>query len=202
MRVVSAAATIEAPIPVNKPTLGGTPVVGSTLTCTTGGFLNTPTSTQVQWLRAGTVISGAGTSSYVPVAADLGRQVQCKYIATNAAGSAEATSDGLVIVNPSTPGPAGPAGAKGDTPSVRVTCDLSVDGKTITCTITAVPPTNASAKLTGTARLAGCAKSTTKTGKGKVTMRLHSSKRLKKAPKVVLRIASGKSKTSLTVKAK
>ena len=33
-------------------------------------------------------------------------------------------------------------------------------------------------------------------------MRLHSSKRLKKAPKVVLRIASGKAKTNLTVKAK
>jgi len=63
-------------------------------------------------------------------------------------------------------------------------------------------PTNASAKLTGTARLAGSSKSTTKTGKGKVTMRLHSSKRLKKAPKVVLKIASGKTKTSLTVKAK
>ena len=42
----------------------------------------------------------------------------------------------------------------------------------------------------------------TRTGKGKVTMRLHSSKRLKKAPKVVLRIASGKAKTNLTVKAK
>jgi hypothetical protein len=35
-----------------------------------------------------------------------------------------------------------------------------------------------------------------------VTMRLHSSKRLKKAPKVVLKIASGKAKTSITVKAK
>ena len=99
-------------------------------------------------------------------------------------------------------GPKGDKGDKGDSPNVRVTCDLSADGKTITCTITAIPPTNASAKLTGTARLSGSRKSTTRTGKGKVTMRLHSSKRLKKAPKVVLRIASGKAKTSLTVKAK
>jgi hypothetical protein len=34
-----------------------------------------------------------------------------------------------------------------------------------------------------------------------VTMRLHSSKRLKKAPKVILRITQGKAKTNRTVRA-
>jgi hypothetical protein len=65
-----------------------------------------------------------------------------------------------------------------------------------------VPPTSASAKLTGTARIAGSKVSTTRTGKGKVTMKLRSAKRLKKAPKVVVRVTSGKSKTTRTVKAK
>ena len=91
---------------------------------------------------------------------------------------------------------------RSDPPSVRVTCDLSADGKTIMCTISAIPPTSSSAKLTGTARIAGSKKTVTRTGKGKVTMRLRSSKRLKKAPKVVIRITQGKAKANLTVRAK
>jgi hypothetical protein len=49
-------------------------------------------------------------------------------------------------------------------------------------------------------RLQGTKKTVTKTGKGKVKMTLRSAKRLKKAPKVIVTVASGKSKTSLTVK--
>ncbi len=56
--------------------------------------------------------------------------------------------------------------------------------------------------LTGTARLAGSKKSTTRSGKGKVTVRLRSAKRLKKAPKVIVRVRSGKASRSLTVSAR
>jgi hypothetical protein len=87
-----------------------------------------------------------------------------------------------------------------------VTCDLSADGKTIVCTITAIPPTGGSAakaKLTGSIRVAGTKKTTTRSGNGKVTMKLKSSKRLKKAPKVIIKVKSGNSKTvSKTVTAK
>ena len=87
-----------------------------------------------------------------------------------------------------------------------MTCDLSADGKTIVCTITAIPPTTGSAakaKLTGSIRIAGSKKTTTKSGNGKVTMKLKSSKRLKKAPKVVIKVKGATGKTiSKTVTAK
>jgi hypothetical protein len=83
-----------------------------------------------------------------------------------------------------------------------VTCDLSADGKTIVCTITAIPPSSTGAKLKASAKLAGSKKVTTKTGKGKVTMKLRSSKRLKRAPKVIIKITSGKKSASKTVRAK
>ena len=65
-----------------------------------------------------------------------------------------------------------------------------------------MPPTEATAKLTGSVRLAGASKTTTKSGRGKVTMRLHSSKRLKKAPRVVLKVRSGASTRTLKVSAR
>jgi hypothetical protein len=217
---------ILAPVPVAPPTLTGTPTVGSTLTCVNGGFSNSPDSTTYEWLRSGAVIAGARQSTYVLTTADLGFDVGCRVTGTNAAGSGDASSTTRSISAAGTQGPQGPQGPqgaqgpqgpagangangapgakgdKGDAPSVRVTCDLSADGKTIMCTISAIPPTSSSAKLTGTARIAGSKKTVTRSGKGKVTMRLHSSKRLKKAPKVVLRIAQGKARTKLTVRAK
>ena len=70
----------------------------------------------------------------------------------------------------------------------------------------AIPPANGTAskaKLTGSIRIAGSKKTTTKSGNGKVTMKLKSSKRLKKAPKVVIKVKSGSGKTiSKTVRAK
>jgi hypothetical protein len=252
INVVSATAAAQAPIPVANPTLNGTSATGSTLTCVNGGFMNNPTNTAVTWLRNGVAISGAATSTYAPVTADIGRTIRCRYTATNSAGSADATSDGLVVSAGAAPGPAGPAGPtgatgpagptgatgatgltgpigpvgpigatgttgatgatgpagpkgdkgdKGDAPNVRVTCDLSADGRSIVCTITAIPPSTSSAKLKSSVRLQGSKRTVTKTGKGKVKMTLRSAKRLTKTPKVVVTVASGKSKTSLTVKA-
>src|SRR5262249_40562876 len=64
VRVVAATANVQAPVPVAPPTMLGTPTVGSTLSCITGGFLNTPTSTSIAWLRNGVAISGANTNTY------------------------------------------------------------------------------------------------------------------------------------------
>jgi hypothetical protein len=98
-------------------------------------------------------------------------------------------------------GATGPAGAKGDkgdkgdAPNVRVTCDLAADGKSIVCTITAIPPTTTNASIKGTVRIAGTKAVKTVSGKGKVKVRLRSSKKLKKAPKVVVKLGSSKSRT-------
>jgi hypothetical protein len=103
---------------------------------------------------------------------------------------------------PGQQGDKGDKGDKGDTPAVRVTCDLSADGRTIRCTISAVPPSSSAAKLTGTARLAGSKRSATRSGRGRVTVKLRSAKRLKKAPRVILRIRSGKHSRTVKVSAR
>ena len=76
-------------IPANStvPTISGTAQVGQTLTATTGTWTNNPTSFTYQWNRAGTAISGATASSYVPVTADIGNTLTVSVTAANTGGS-------------------------------------------------------------------------------------------------------------------
>jgi Big-like domain-containing protein len=55
------------------PTITGTPQVGSVLTATAGTWHPLPQSVAYQWQSGSSPIAGATGSSYVPVAADLGR---------------------------------------------------------------------------------------------------------------------------------
>ena len=101
-------------------------------------------------------------------------------------------------------GPHGDKGDKGDTPNVRVTCDLSADGKSIVCTITAIPPSG----LEVEGEVHGCSEdrrqleghAQVRQGQGHDDLR--SSKRLKKAPKVIIKVTAGKKSASKTVTAK
>ena len=117
-----------------------------------------------------------------------------------ATGATGATGD-----RPGRPEPAGPKGDKGekgdkgDTPNVSIACTLAGDGRSITCTISALPPTTKQAKLKGTARLAGTKKARSWSGKNRVKVKLRSSKRLHRAPKVVVKVGKAKSRT-VTVK--
>ena len=82
-------------IPANStvPTISGTARVGQTLTASTGTWTNSPTSYAYQWNRAGTAISGATASAYVPVSADVADTLAVSVVATNTGGaSAPATS--------------------------------------------------------------------------------------------------------------
>ncbi|ESQ85412.1 hypothetical protein AEAC466_04405 [Asticcacaulis sp. AC466] len=81
------------PKPVNSvaPTLNLTSaIVGVTAVCAPGVWLNSPTSYTYQWFWYDSVtpISGANSSSYTPVSADVGHQLVCSVVATNAGGSA------------------------------------------------------------------------------------------------------------------
>jgi hypothetical protein len=81
------------PVKTAAPVISGTAQVGQTLTATAGTWANTPTSYTYQWNRGGTAISGAASSTYVPVAADVGSTLAVSVIATNGSGSsAPATS--------------------------------------------------------------------------------------------------------------
>jgi hypothetical protein len=70
------------------------PVVGSTLTATTGTWAHNPTSYSYQWTDSATgVISGATANTYVPVSANVGHTLTVSVIATNSGGpSIPATS--------------------------------------------------------------------------------------------------------------
>jgi hypothetical protein len=90
--------TIAPPENSSRPTITGTPQQGQTLTASTGTWTNEPTSYTYQWQRcnsSGTEcanISGATTKSHKPGAADVGRTLVVVVKATNAGGSASASS--------------------------------------------------------------------------------------------------------------
>lgn len=88
------------PVPVNTvaPTISGGTTVGSTLTCSTGTWTNSPTSYAYQWQEwtgTWTDVSGATSNTYVP---DHSGQFRCRVTPTNAFGDgAPATSNQVTI---------------------------------------------------------------------------------------------------------
>ena len=79
-----------------SPTITGTPAVGQTLSCDNGVWFNAPTSYTYQW--NGTAGSPTTNPTYTVVAGDLGHTISCTVTATNAHGSASATSNSVLIV--------------------------------------------------------------------------------------------------------
>jgi hypothetical protein len=63
-------------------------VVGTQLTCDKGGLQGGTLSFEYQWLREGSPIGGATSSTYTPAEADAGGSIQCLIKASNANGSA------------------------------------------------------------------------------------------------------------------
>jgi hypothetical protein len=87
-----------APVNTVAPAVTGTAAVGQVLTCSQGTWTGTPTPTYAyQWLRGGSNISGATSSTYTVISGDSGTTLSCRVTATNAAGSASATSNGVAI---------------------------------------------------------------------------------------------------------
>jgi alpha-tubulin suppressor-like RCC1 family protein len=92
------------PANTSLPTISGTTTQGQTLTASNGSWSNSPTSYTYQWRRCNSSgngcadISGASSSSYVPQAADVGSTIRVVVTATNAYGSASATSNQTAIV--------------------------------------------------------------------------------------------------------
>jgi hypothetical protein len=78
----ASAAVVAAPVTtpstfttVPTPTLSGTAQVGATLTAAPGTWAPVPTTVTYRWFAANVAISGATASTYVPVAADIGKRI-------------------------------------------------------------------------------------------------------------------------------
>jgi lysophospholipase L1-like esterase len=80
------------------PAISGTAQQGQTLSASTGSWSNSPTSYAYQWQRCASsggscsAISGATGTSYLLQSADVGATIRVAVTATNASGSAAATS--------------------------------------------------------------------------------------------------------------
>lgn len=92
--VVEAAAI---PAVIVGPAISGTVQQGETLTAYPGQWSGGPAFTY-QWNSEGAPISGATSSTYVPVAGDVGDNLTVTITATNSEGSAAATSPETVAV--------------------------------------------------------------------------------------------------------
>jgi hypothetical protein len=131
--------TTAPPLVQPHPSIGGIPALGQRLTCKSGvsGSGASSATLSYAWLRDTKGISGASGSAYVVASADVTHHLQCRVTATNAGGSASATSAFVTV-------PAGGLGAisetqvgtpraAGRTVSVTVTCSAQAAGS---CTIT------------------------------------------------------------------
>lgn len=91
----------DAPVNTAPPVLSTSSSGGVlTLTTTTGTWTNMPTSYAYRWTRDGATIAGAAQASYVTAAADNGSSVAALVTATNAAGSAIAISNAVLVPSP------------------------------------------------------------------------------------------------------
>lgn len=92
---VGPVAAPAAPVNTVLPAISGTPQVGSTLTASNGTWSNSPTGFADQWLSGGSPISGATSTTYVPVTGNIGATLSVTVTATNGVGSTPATSSGV-----------------------------------------------------------------------------------------------------------
>lgn len=92
--------TTNRPPTVSKPTIDGTPQVGTASTVTLGSIDAAPSPTVTyQWLVDGANATGAGatTGTYTPAAGDSGKALTVRVTGTNTEGSGSATSDAKTV---------------------------------------------------------------------------------------------------------
>ncbi len=110
------------PANTSPPVIGGEPVEGETLNCNAGTWTGGPSFT-FRWLRDGVPIPGATGPTYTLTADDVGKQIVCRVVATNSAGTGEASS------SPITPSakPAGPSSPPPSNPIISPSGCLNTD---------------------------------------------------------------------------
>lgn len=94
----SAPVSPSAPAFTTNPTIDNTPVVGVSVSFTSGTVTGSPTPTlSQQWTLDGADIAGATGATYTPVAGDANKALRVRQDATNTEGGASATSDPVIV---------------------------------------------------------------------------------------------------------
>lgn len=99
----------EYPINTASPTVSGSSTQGQTLSVTNGSW-NTnlayaPTSYTYAWVRNGSIIPGATSSTYTTVTADIGNPITCQVTAVNNRGTTPVISSNSITIVSALPGP-------------------------------------------------------------------------------------------------
>lgn len=162
-----------APVNAVAPVVSGTASFGSTLTTTNGTWTGAPAPTfTYQWQRVTTNISGATSSTYTLVAADVGNTIRCVVRATNSiapsgvtANSNSTASVAAIVPGAPTIGTATTTGST--TATVTYTAPASNGGATITLYTATSSPAGGSGTLatsgSGTITVTGLSGSTSYT---------------------------------------
>ncbi len=144
------------PINTVPPVVSGSTTPGSTLSVTNGTWAgNSPITYTYQWVHAPLGnISGATSSTYTVLSADIDQRILCLVTGTNGSGNSSASSNVTATIQAGVPGAPtiGTATATGETTAtVSFTAPASNGGATIT-TYTA---TSSPGNITGTLSQAG-----------------------------------------------
>ena len=75
-----------------RPSIAGVPGIGERVRCNSGVSTSSTATLTYAWVRDATTIAGATSSTYIIKPADAKHHLQCRVTATNAAGSATASS--------------------------------------------------------------------------------------------------------------
>jgi hypothetical protein len=107
---VSAPPPPSPPVNTGRPVVSGTPEPGHQLSCSNGTWSGNPTSFAFRWNKGGAPIAGATSAHYTVQILDEAQTLTCTVTASNAGGSASATSDGVLVAIPGTLGCPKPSG--------------------------------------------------------------------------------------------
>ena len=90
------------PVPLSRPLVSGSHVVGSKLTCVNARWRTQegPTAFAFRWRANGALIAGATHPTFVPGAPQGGKLITCQVTATNPAGGTTIRSPAVKIVGP------------------------------------------------------------------------------------------------------
>jgi hypothetical protein len=171
------------PVNTAAPQLTGTAAVGETLSCSQGGWENGPAGYAYKWLRDGVEISGQTASTYKVGTADEGHALSCAVTATNAGGSASATSNEL-SVPAVVPAPTSTSTSTSTSPPPTTTPASGVLGATAASGSVSLAGSTITVQRSGEAQVKlACASTTTCSGKLTLTAKVTTRKGKKKQTK-------------------